>query len=552
MLPKTPQGRAQALDALCLALIIPASAVSYVFLLGFYSDDWAMVQGFREAELAGRPYWDQPFAQFAARPLQGLYLAALHGFFGVKPLGYHLVNTAVLSACVVLFQLLLVRLGVSRRDAFAAALVLAVLPQLSTLRAWIAASQIGLAMMFMLASLHAQLSFARSRGSGPAVAAFLAAVASVAAYETFAPLIAGFAVALAVDHSRRHGSAQARRRIGAAVGLSLLALALVVLFKLAVSDRAAAVGDPDRYLQGLKQLVRTDYDWRVHSSLNIFAALDVHFRATLIGWAEGAGRLATGRAGALATLVALASAGSALWRARRLPDEQGGIGPSRLFLLGVAAFALGHAAFLIVPSIVFAPTGIGNRALAAAAPGAALIFVSAAVLLARAAPRRLRKPAFAVIVAAMALSGIARIAQILDFWAEVPERQQAILERARADLAGIPSGSTVILDGICPYHGPGVVFETWWDSGPALSFALGRPVEGDVVSPRLQLTPSGIETWIYSQPRLHPYGERLYIYHAALRRVVRLPGPEAARAYFKTPRRRFRCPEGYVARGVPI
>ena len=46
----------------------------------------------------------------------------------------------------------------------------------------------------------------------------------------------------------------------------------------------------------------------------------------------------------------------------------------------------------------------------------------------------------------------------------------------------LPAGSTVLLDRVCPYGGPGVVFETWWDTGPALSLTLGRKLDADVIS----------------------------------------------------------------------
>lgn len=549
MLRGNPDRTGRALDALWLALLMLASALPQLTRLGFYSDDWALLGGFRLAELAGRSHWDGLLAGFAARPLQGLHLALLFEAFGLAPLGYHLVNAAILAGCIALFYLLLVRLGAGRSDAFAAALVLAVLPQLSTLRAWIAASQVGLAMLLMLASLHAQLSFARSLRLGWAAAALAAGLASLAAYETFAPLIAGFAIALAAERSRNRHDAM---RVAAGVGAVVLILALVVLAKLAASDRAGFVADPQRYLQGLRQLVRTDYDWRFDSSLNLFAAIAVHFWMTLAGWADGAGRLLAGQAGSAATAVALAAGALGLWRARQRPGERRAAGPGRLFLLGAIAFVLGHAAYLVVPSIVFAPTGMGNRALAAAAPGVALIFVSAAGLAARTAPLRLREPAFALLVAAIAAAGIGRTAHVLDHWAAAPALQRAILERARADLAGLPANSTVILDGVCPYHGPGVVFEAWWDTGPALSLALGKALQGDVVSPRMRLTASGIETSIYRQLRVHRYGGRLYAYHPALRLVAPLGSREAAAAYFAQPERRFECPAGYVARGVPV
>src|SRR5438046_212892 len=80
--------------------------------------------------------------------------------------------------------------------AIRAAVVLVVLPQLSTVRVWYLTFQIPLSMLAAFVSLHCQLSFARTGKAAWAVAAGLAAIASIAAYEIFAPLIAAFPIGL--------------------------------------------------------------------------------------------------------------------------------------------------------------------------------------------------------------------------------------------------------------------------------------------------------------------------------------------------------------------
>ena len=108
---------------------------------------------------------------------------------------------------------------------------------------------------------------------------------------------------------------------------------------------------------------------------------------------------------------------------------------------------------------------------------------------------------------------------------------------------GMPSAMTS--------SGPAVLFETWWDTGPALSFVLHRPLTADVVSPRMAITARGIETSIYKQPSFYPFGPRLFAYDVRRHLTAALPDQRAAQDYFAR-RPPLRCPKGYVARGVPV
>lgn len=543
--------RAIRLDALCVALIALLSAVPYVGGLGFYSDDWGILAGFHSEAQAGRSGLAAVLNGFGPRPVQGLYLALQFKAFGLDPLGYHLVNSAVLALSFPVLYLLLWRLGARRADAFAACIVVIVLPQLSTVRAWTAASQIPLSMLFALASLHAQWSFSRSKKLGLLALAVVTALLSLAAYEIFAPILAAFPVGLAALHWRGRGGDW--RRAALPLLAVVAAVVVAVLAKSAVSDRGQLPADAGMYWQGLIQLVRPDYDWRFDSGLNIFAAAVAHFWHPLAGWAQSAARLASGAFDPVGLAAAGAIAGLAVWRLRRTDARDDGMGPRSLFLLGAAAFLLGHATFLIVPAILFTPTGMGNRVLVAAALGAALIMVALVRTAAQVAGPKWGKTGFGAAIGLVALLGAGRVAEVAGFWVDAARVQERTLAVAARDLRAVPAGSTVILDGVCPYRGPGVVFETWWDVGGALSLALGRAVRGDAVSPRMALAPSGLRTSIYGAPRLYPYGPSLFVYNPDLHLVAPLPDLATARSYFgRTDRRPGPCPVGYVGRGQPI
>ena len=155
------QSQPLAADVLFLAVIIGLSSAPYVSRLGFYSDDWSFLAMFHYS--ADKSNWFATlFETFLGRPLASVYHTLLFHAFGSQPLGYHLVNTAVLASAICLLYLLLVRLKVSRAESLAAALVLAALPQLSTIRVWSAASAVNLSMLLTLASLHAQLFYDRT------------------------------------------------------------------------------------------------------------------------------------------------------------------------------------------------------------------------------------------------------------------------------------------------------------------------------------------------------------------------------------------------------
>lgn len=520
--------------------MITVLALPYIHRLGFYSDDWVKLWQFHSGVI---------LESYAHRPLQGLYLEGLFDLFGLEPLGHHLVNTAVLAASIPLFYVFLRRLEVDRQGAFAAAAILVVLPHLSTVRVWYAAFQIPLALLLALISLHAQLSFFRSGRWAWAAAAAIAAVASIASYETFAPALAVFPIALVIAARRRSTPSSHMRRIFAGLGALVIAVALAVIAKELATDRVRAL-DLDTYAKGLVRLVSPDYDWRTDSSLNLFAAAEVYFWHPFAGGARALGAAFDGRLGWLPIAAGVAVAALALWRLAAVPEAGGKRAPGRMILIGAAIFLLGHATFLLTPQIMFSSTGVANRMLVAAAPGTALI-LAGLVRLAVELPAGRRSWPYAAAIAVLCLVGSWRVEQIYAHWADARQIHAAAFSSASSDLDGVPTGSVVIVDGVCPYHGPAVVLESWWDSSGALSLALDRDVRGDTSSNRLRITESGLRTSMYGETGDYPFGDRLFAYQPYQHRLVPLPDRGSAVRYFAESRSRNSvCPESFPGQGV--
>jgi len=158
--------RAAARDRLFLAAVLVLSCLPYLGGLGLYSDDWAFLSEMQNARGSLRGMYDAIMPTgLATRPMQAVELVALYSLFGLEPLGYHIVNTAVLALAVALFYQSLRLLGLPRAIAIVVPLTFALLPHYSTDRFWIAAFQANLSICLYFVSLYADLRFVSSAGS---------------------------------------------------------------------------------------------------------------------------------------------------------------------------------------------------------------------------------------------------------------------------------------------------------------------------------------------------------------------------------------------------
>ena len=532
---------AASLVALALLPVLPT-----IHRLGLTSDDYAIFIGFEKVRHAP---WPQILAVildgYATRPAQGLASGLLYYGFGLDPLPYLLVVLALVAASVVLFRSLLLRLRFEPALAFAAAALFAVSPQLSTVRLWFSTLCVAAAMALFLAGAHSLLTWLRDRRLSAALAVSLSWALSLAFYELFAP----FMVAM-IAYAWWSDAGEDIRGRGPKAAWPLVPHVLVILgglaAKAALTDRAD--GWHPKFIAF--QAVRPGYHRETDFGFNFRAFAETHFVDTIAFPLRSLEFFADPRllphvAAALAAgiLIALAWVGAD----RGVERTQG----PRAMVAGLVTSALGYGIFALNPSTSFTPAGIGNRTAAASAMGLAVLVAASVMALAAKAPGRSRRRVGGAALALLGTLFALASARISEHWARAHERQEAVLLAVRQDLGWLEPGSIVLLDGLCPYDGPGIVFETDWDVSGALSLTLGRPLSGNLIGPGMRFGRQGAVGTIYAFAFPYPYGPRTFAYDLRWRTVTGLTDQRAASRYLER-RKPPTCPRGFAGHGVPI
>ena len=538
------------LDAAVLAAVVCLTAAPYVGSLGFYSDDWAFLNSLNRSrtQSIGALYNSLYDGHTAGRPGQALYLALLYRAFGLQPLGYHVVNTLMLAAVAVLLYAVLRTVTRSRLLAFGVAVVFACLPHYSTDRFWVAAFQAPLAMALMLGSVWAdrRAVVATRGGYWLWVAAGTAAlVASALSYEPaiplalLSPLLAWYGSPPAPGRSPR---AISWRSVTLAVRTGL-ALAGLVAFKFATTSRLRS----DAPINSLSQTVAFFRDATTTAFGDFGIALPRSIGITL---RQDPAPVALISSAAVGVIVA----GYLLWARRRPAAAVPGRASALLTLAaGAGVFLLAWAVFLPVFYVGFTSTGINNRVAIAAAVGVALVQVGAVGLVTPRHPvwgPRL----YAAAAGTLCAAGVLITTTLAGFWVSAYREEQRVLTAIREALPTMPPGTTLLLDGVCPYEGPAIVFESSWDLAGALRTLYQNPaIVADVVSPRLVVTETHVITRSYSDVvTSYPIDERLVVFDYRTRQTYRLANATAARVYFDSARLGAACPPGVPGEGVKV
>lgn len=514
-------------DLIFLAGIVLASVSAYVLRIGFYSDDWAFLSVMRHADdqsLPGlvRVLWDHN-ANLRMRPTQIAYQVVLYSAFGLKPVGYHIVNALVLTGMILLLYLILRRLRAPRPIAVAVPLVYALLPSYSTDRFWFAAFGYTLSMALALGSIFADIRALESSRwliVWKTLSLFLLAAACLG-YEIVIPLLL---VSPVVTWTLVRGRDRVAARLNS-VGLLayLLApytiLAILIAYKAMVARGAGLGEDPLFYIVRL-----------------IAGAVKVHFASFGIGlpyaawW--GLERLP------VIAIVLGAAVGLAAFLYVRIVLQDHPFPGSRTWVkvavAGALAFGLGYSVFLTTGRIGFSSSGPSNRTGLAAALGAAAVIVAGLGLLARVwSTDTVRRVAFAASIGAVCSMGFFVVTALGDYWVVSWREQNMVLWDIRADLPSVPPGTTVVLHGVCPYEGPAVVFESYWDLDGALEIAYGDPtISADVTTSNMTVETDGIRTTVYAGTAFHPYGEQLLLYDRTTGRIIPLANERSALDFF--------------------
>jgi hypothetical protein len=523
-------------DSSLLILFVCLSALPYVASLGFYSDDWHYLGLYTNSphhtfvrycvELFSAPTLK------LIRPMHVFYLAGLYSLFGLNPLGYHIVNTLTLAATAVAFLLVLTELQLPRHLAFGIPLLYSLLPNYSTDRFWYSTFEANLSMAGYALGFYLALSTLRKRKGAFYLWTFLSilclAVSSLA-YELVLPLFCLTMVIVWLRGQRLDVSCSKLLLLNLAIGSLLLAVAG---FKFIVSH---SVLHKWHDIYHLKWTLVHAFDikgtyYQSPYGFKLLRALEVNYVELGLYLPRAVYRLTSTNSLWLELCISVAIAITACWYIRRIfgADTRAYFWT---FAAGLAVFIGGYAIFLTTSAVQLTSSGMENRVNIAATAGVAMTFVSAlGALTGLLRSERYRRLAFAFLVSVLCFCGCFVTNGIASYWVTASHQQHAILDSLRKQIAHLEPGTTLLLDGVCPYVGPAPVFECYWDfTGVLTVFYPNLSLKGDVLKNHTNFLPSGVRTEFYLMPNTHTYGGKLLIYDYAKKELYPLQNSSTRR-----------------------
>jgi len=533
-------------DYLFLIGIVLTSCVLYIRKIGFYSDDWSFLGNFslsHNQSLVGL-IKTATTANTLMRPMQNIYDAVLYFLFGTNPLGYQLVNTGVFVCIILILYSILRQLKTPRIIALTVPLVYAFLPNYSTDRFWYASFQANLSLLFFLISFYAgikALSIKTVRTVLWKVLSILSLLLSALSYEVALPLALVSVVLFWNPMERLKKKENGLQGHGVFIIITFVALIYIFIFKAMTTTR----------------LVKLDYITNGIHLIQSVIKLNVIDLGIKLPYVLGeilsryANPLMLGLAGLLFITIFLYLYTQV---SKPLVDFPKRIVFANFTLLSIIIFFLGYSIFFTNTNIGFSSSGIDNRVVLAAAIGVALAFVGGIGLVSSFLPDKYARWLFCVFISLIATSGFLIINTIANFWGVAYQRDQTVLADIHQHFPVMPKGSTLILDGVCSYDGPGIVFESQWDLLGALQVMYHDPkLRADIVTPRLRIGKTQLTTQIYTTFAYYPY-KKLFIYNYNTKQTYQIPNAKAAYAYFVqyNPDLTSKCAGGTVGNGVSI
>ena len=519
-------------DSMLLILLVCLSALPYVASLGFYCDDWDFLGQYTVSphqtfigyclKLFSTP------TRLLIRPIQVFYLSGLYSLFGLNPLGYHVVNTLMLAVTAVAFLFILTELELPRHLAFGIPLLYSLLPNYSTDRFWYAAFQTNLSMAGFALGFYLALSALRKRNGGFYVwtlSSILTLAASLLTYDLVLPLVL-LIIVIVWLRGQKLGVSFSKLLL---LNLAMITMLLAVIgFKFIVAHRLLHEGSNISQMKWtLMHIVDPNMPGRME--LNLLRAFQVNYVELGFYLPRAIYRIMTGSSLRFAFWTSAVVSLTAFWYVKRIFA----VGPTTYFRTFAASFAVfigGYAIFLTTSGIQLTTTGMGNRVNIAATAGVAMTMVSASGIMTNLfRSERYRRLVFSFIVSAFCFCGCFITNGIASYWVMASQQQRAVLDGLRSQIMHLEPGTTLLLDGVCPYVGPAPVFESSLDFTGALTVLYpDRLLKGDVLKNHTRFSPAEVRTaWYW--PNTYAYGEKLLIYNHAKKELYPLPHSSARR-----------------------
>ncbi len=534
------QGRFDVAWILVLGLLAP---LPYLRGLGFYSDDWWVIgravlwADAGVAELFLRIYSEKP------RPVLYMIMAVAFKAAGPGAFVFHALNAVFIAGAAAGLYGVLRQLSMPRAPSMAVAITYLFMPQYSATRFWVVGCALNLSLAFAFAALYAALRSVRpgARRSWQVPWLFCSA-ASLLTYET--PLLLLLSAPFLMRFAARSRDAGSRPSIVRKAVQLALTLVPVIVFKALVTTRLREISLPDRT------------DWFV-------SFIGEHARHGWITFGLGFPRAAARAAGWLDPIALLfaISMGVAvtvlLHRCARTSGDTSWYGVRRnawLVACGLAFWIAAMLPFFLTHGPNPSAAGIGNRVVNVATIGTAMAAIGVAGAFASLLrSQRARRLAWSALLGTHTAAGLIVIQGLATWWTGAAREQGSILRTIRATLpAGVPS-SSFLVDGICRYHGPAIVFESPWDLRFALAAMYGAlPELAGPIGPNTVVEENGIVTEMYDGfiRRVYPFDD-LHVLDIRTGTIVQLPDEASARAYFEM-RTPPGCDPGRAGRGVAV
>jgi hypothetical protein len=519
-------------DSSLLILLVCLSALPYVASLGFYCDDWDFLGQYTVSphqtfvgyclKLFSTP------TRLLIRPIQVFYLSGLFSLFGLNPLGYHVVNTLMLAATAVAFLFVLTELELPRHLAFGIPLLYSLLPNYSTDRFWYAAFQTNLSMAGFALGFYLALSALRKQKGSFYVwtlLSILTLATSLLTYDLVLPLVL---LIIVIVWLRGHKLGVSFSKL-LLLNLAMITMLLAVIgFKFIVAHRLLHEGSNISQMKWtLTHIVDPNMPGRME--LNLLRAFQVNYVELGFYLPRAIYRIMSGSSLRFEFWISTVVALTAFWYVKRI--FAGGIETYlRTFAASFAVFIGGYAIFLTTSGIQLTTTGMGNRVNIAATAGVAMTMASASgIMTSLFRSERYRSLVFSFLVSAFCFCGCFVTNGIASYWVIASQQQHAVLDGFRSQITHLEPGTTLLLDGICPYIGPAPVFESSLDFTGALTVLYpNRFLKGDVLKNHTKFSSTGVRTaWYW--PNTYAYGEKLLIYNHAKKELYPLLNSSARR-----------------------
>lgn len=519
-------------DSIFIALVVLLSSALYLSKIGLYGDDWGVMASFKSTSSHTLINYIHAITtpNTVMRPVFNIYIAAIYYLFGQNFFSYQVLNAIVLAMVGVLFYLSLRLLKIGRLIALAVSVVYILLPNYSTDRFWYSAFQANLSMLFFFLSLLTGLhSFSQKRPIS-ILWSFISVVSllcSTLSYEVILPFFFIQCVLFAYYDAPFSISKISIPKIHLSrlplIFISLASVFGVITFKVMTTTRLA--NGP------LQQLI--------HYPGYLFYIFTSAIKANLIltpWYMVKVWVYIVFSHHSISTIVVSLLLGLLLFvyfsaLKENLPTT---LFSKYLIIAGLFLFGFGYSIFCFNNNVGFSPTGIDNRVAIVASIGVAIAFVGIIGYLLTLLPNnKSKKTIFSIAIAIVGMSGLLVINTLALDWAASYKAQTKILASIKQQFTMMPKGATLILDGTCPYIGPGIIFDSRWDlKGAIQSIYLDRTLKADIVTPRMSVTKAGLKTKIWDFETKYPYKD-LYIFNYKTRKAVTINNEDEAKKYFR-------------------